>query len=75
MFVGISACLKTVLRCATPLRFVALWHAFVLGALLHLAELDWGVLSGGLDSLAAWRRAFVDGSVLRLFSALFLHAD
>ena len=75
MFVGISTRRKTVLRWATPLLFVALWLAYVLGALLHRAELDWGVLSGGLDSLAAWRRAFVDGSVLRLFSALFLHAD
>ena len=71
MFVGISTRRKTVLRWATPLLFVALWLAYVLGALLHRAELDWGVLSGGLDSLAAWRRAFVDGSVLRLFSALF----
>ena len=75
MFVGISTRRKTVLRWAAPLLFVALWLAYVLGALLHRAELDWGVLSGGLDSLAAWRRAFVDGSVLRLFSALFLHAD
>ena len=75
MFVGISTRRKTVLRWAAPLLFVALWLAYVLGALLHRAELDWGVLSGGLDSLAAWRRAFVDGSVLRLFSGLFLHAD
>ncbi|MCR6495447.1 hypothetical protein LJB71_03840 [Thermomonas sp. S9] len=37
--------------------------------------LDWGVLSGGLDSVDDWRRALADGSALRLVSALFLHAD
>ena len=37
--------------------------------------LDWGVLTGGLDSMDAWRGALADGSVLRLFSGLFLHAD
>ncbi|QDA57539.1 rhomboid family intramembrane serine protease [Thermomonas aquatica] len=80
MFVGISTRKKTLFRWATPLLFVALWLAYVWGAmrapaLRHGAELDWGVLSGGLDSLEAWQRAFADGSVLRLFSALFLHAD
>ena len=80
MFVGISTRKKTALRWATPLLFVALWLAYVVGtmrapALRHGAELDWGVLSGGLDSVAAWRQAIADGSVLRLFSALFLHAD
>ena len=68
------------IRWATPLLFVALWLAYVVGtmrtpALRHGAELDWGVLSGGLDSIEAWRRAIVDGDILRLFSALFLHAD
>lgn len=80
MFVGISTRKKTVLRWATPLLLASLWLAYVLGAmrapaLRHGAELDWGVLSGGLDSLAAWRQALVDGSALRLVSALFLHAD
>ena len=80
MFVGISTRKKTVLRWATPLLLLALWLAYVLGAmrtpaLRHGAELDWGVLSGGLDSIETWRQAFIDGSVLRLFSALFLHAD
>lgn len=80
MFVGISTRKKTVFRWATPLLFLAVWLAYVLGAmgtpaLRQGAELDWGVLSGGLDSLAAWRQALVDGSVWRLFSALFLHAD
>lgn len=80
MFVGISTRKKTVFRWATPLLFLAVWLAYVLGAmgtpaLRQGAELDWGVLSGGLDSLSAWRQALFDGSVLRLFSALFLHAD
>ncbi|MBK6332793.1 MAG: rhomboid family intramembrane serine protease [Thermomonas sp.] len=80
MFVGISNRRKTVFRWAAPLLFVALWLAYVLGAmrapaLRQGAELDWGVLSGGLDSIEAWRQALVDGSVLRLASALFLHAD
>ena len=80
MFVGISTRKKIVLRWATPLLLVALWLAYVLGAmrapaLRHGTELDWGVLSGGLDTIEAWRQAFIDGSVLRLFSALFLHAD
>ncbi|WP_240126566.1 rhomboid family intramembrane serine protease [Thermomonas alba] len=65
---------------ATPALFATLWLAYVLAALHTPAgslatALDWGVLSGGLDSLAEWRRALADGSVLRLFSALFLHAD
>jgi membrane associated rhomboid family serine protease len=69
-----------VFRWATPLLFLAVWLAYVLGAmgtpaLRQGAALDWGVLSGGLDSLTAWREALADGSVLRLFSALFLHAD
>ena len=80
MFVGISTRKKTVFRWATPLLFLAVWLAYVLGAmgtpaLRQGAALDWGVLSGGLDSRAAWRQALVDGSVWRLFSALFLHAD
>ena len=80
MFVGISTRKKTVFRWATPLLFLAVWLAYVLGAmgtpaLRQGAALDWGVLSGGLDSLTAWRQALVDGSVWRLFSALFLHAD
>jgi len=80
MFVGISTRRKTVFRWATPLLLLALWLSYMIGAMhapaqRHGAELDWGVLSGGLDSGQAWRDAVVDGSVLRLVSALFLHAD
>ncbi len=80
MFVGIDPRSKTVIRWATPMLFAALWLVYMLGAmrapaLRQVAELDWGVLSGGLDSPEAWRGAIIDGSVLRLVSALFLHAD
>jgi membrane associated rhomboid family serine protease len=80
MFVGISTRRKTVLRWATPALLLALWLVYVIGAmrapaLRQGAALEWGVLSGGLDSLAAWRLALADGSALRLVSALFLHAD
>ncbi len=80
MFVGIDPRSKIVIRWATPLLFAALWLVYVLGAtqapaLRQGAELDWGVLSGGLDSSLAWHDAIIDGSVLRLVSALFLHAD
>lgn len=65
---------------ATPTLFALLWLAYVLAALHAPAgslatALDWGVLSGGLDSPEEWRRALADGSALRLVSALFLHAD
>lgn len=76
MFVGIPPRQTRHLRWATPLLFAALWLAYVLTALrTPNATLDWGVLTGGLHTVAAWQQAFTDGSVLRLFSALFLHAD
>jgi membrane associated rhomboid family serine protease len=80
MFVGISTRRKHVLRWAVPLLFASLWGAYLWGAtrapaMRQGAALDWGVLSGGLDSWQAWRQAIADGTVLRLFSALFLHAD
>ncbi|MEO5962134.1 MAG: rhomboid family intramembrane serine protease [Thermomonas sp.] len=80
MFIGIDTRKKTSIRWATPALFAALWLAYVLiamraPALREGTPLDWGVLSGGLDSANGWRQAVADGSVLRLFSALFLHAD
>ena len=80
MFVGIDNRKTTTFRWATPLLFAALWLTYVLAAMRTPAlregtPLDWGVLSGGLDTTTAWREAIADGSVLRLFSALFLHAD
>ncbi|RZI98024.1 MAG: rhomboid family intramembrane serine protease, partial [Rubrivivax sp.] len=80
MFVGIQTRHRRSLRWATPLLFAALWLAYVLAATVApdgrtATLLDWGVLTGGLDSLEAWQAALADGSVLRLFSGLFLHAD
>ena len=80
MFIGIRPRRQRQLLWATPLLFAALWLSYVLAALRAPAgrltsTLDWGVLTGGLDSAAAWQQAFADGSVLRLFSGLFLHAD
>lgn len=80
MFVGIPPRQHRRLLWATPLLFATLWLAYVLSA-LHapagnlVTALDWGVLTGGLNSLAAWQQALADGSALRLFSGLFLHAD
>ena len=80
MFVGIRPRQHRQILWATPLVFATLWLSYVVAALQApagriAATLDWGVLTGGLDSLQAWRQAFADGSVLRLFSGLFLHAD
>ena len=80
MFVGIHPRQHRLILWATPLLFAALWLSYVVAALRAPAgsiatALDWGVLTGGLDSADAWRRALIDGSVLRLFSGLFLHAD
>ena len=80
MFVGIDNRKKTTFRWATPLLFASLWLMYVLvatraPALREGTPLAWGVLSGGLKSVDAWEQAIADGSVLRLFSALFLHAD
>ncbi len=80
MFVGIDNRKKTTIRWATPSLFATLWLAYVLVAMRAPAlregtPMDWGVLAGGLDSALAWQQAMADGSVLRLFSALFLHAD
>ena len=80
MFVGIAPRKKQVLSWANPLLFATMWLAYLVGATRapdqrHGTELDWGALTGGLDSLQAGQAAVVDGTVLRLFSALFLHAD
>ena len=80
MFVGIRTRQHRLILWATPLLFAILWLSYVVAALRAppgsiTTALDWGVLTGGLDSVEAWRRALADGSVLRLFSGLFLHAD
>ena len=80
MFVGIQTRKHRRFLWATPLLFAMLWLAFVVSAMgaqedPNSAALDWGALTGGLDTVAAWRTAIRDGSILRLFSGVFLHAD
>ena len=80
MFIGIQTRRQRRLLWATPLLFAALWVAYIVSAMRApdgriATALDWGVLTGGLDSVAAWQAAMADGSVLRLVSGLFLHAD
>ena len=80
MFVSLPSRKKAAPRWATPLLLVALWAAFVWVILQpeparsRLLQ-SWGALSGGMTSLPAWLADLQDGSVLRLFTALFLHAD
>ena len=68
MFVGLQTRRQRSIRWATPLLFAALWLAYVLAATSApdgraATALDWGVLTGGLDSVHAWRQAIADGSV------------
>jgi membrane associated rhomboid family serine protease len=80
MFVSLPSRKKPALRWATPALFAALWVAFLWAATRPIAAhdnllLDWGALSGGLSTPQDWMAAIRDGSALRLFTALFLHAD
>jgi membrane associated rhomboid family serine protease len=80
MFVSLPSRKKPALRWATPTLFAALWAAFLWAgmrpdALHDSLVLEWGALSGGLDTPQDWQAALRDGSALRLFTALFLHAD
>lgn len=80
VFIALPSREKPLLRWATPLLFALLWGSFVAAILLPDDEqrrlvLNWGALSGGLDSPDAWTRALHDGTLGRLATALFLHAD
>ena len=80
MFVSIPSRKKSPLRWATPSLFALLWLAFLWAETRPDAAqdnllLDWGALSGGALSLQAGWESLRDGTALRLFSALFLHAD
>lgn len=81
MFVAIPSRERARLRWATPLLFALLWISFIVSAVVlpdpeqRRLMVEWGALSGGLSSPQAWWDAIRDGSALRLFSALFLHAD
>lgn len=77
MFLAVPSRQKHQLRWATPLLFAVLWGCFTgLGLLPESRQqelvLQWGALSGGLGESWQW---LGDGISLRLFSALFLHAD
>jgi len=80
MFLSLPSRRKAAYRWATPLLFAALWIAFLWSiSRPHEARsslwMDWGALSAGLVRPLDWWATFKDGSVLRLFTALFLHAD
>lgn len=80
MFVSLPTRTRPTLRWATPLLLLAsaavfVWASNQPGAAQRALLLDWGALAGGLPSPQAWSGALRDGSVLRLFTALFLHAD
>jgi membrane associated rhomboid family serine protease len=80
MFVSIPSRKKPALRWATPALFATLWIAFLWATTRSHATHDslvtrWGALSGGLASPDAWLAALREGAALRLFTALFLHAD
>jgi len=80
MFLSLPSRRKPVFRWATPMLFLAVWLAF-LWTISRPDEarstlwLDWGALSTGLAQPHDWWATIQDGSVLRLFTALFLHAD
>lgn len=80
MFISTPSRRKPTVRWATPLLFALLWLAFLWAVtrsvgLYRNLLLEWGALTGGLDTPQEWLQGFADGSMLRLFTALFLHAD
>lgn len=80
VFVTIPSRERAPMRWATPVLFSLLWLCFVAVEVMPGQEqrrllLEWGALSGGLASVQEWTSALRTGSLLRLFSALFLHAD
>lgn len=72
---------RTQLRWATPMLFAALWLAFLWASSRpvidqHALLLDWGALYGEPIGTGGVLANWLDiGPWLRLFSALFLHAD
>jgi len=81
MFVALPTRSRPGLRWATPLLFALLWLAFFWlstrpDAVQRQLLLDWGALTGGPAFAAGtWRGLLADGNGVRLFTALFLHAD
>ncbi len=80
VFVTIPGRERSPLRWATPALFSLLWLAFVAVEVMPGQEqrrllTEWGALSGGMTTAQEWWGALRNGSLLRLFTALFLHAD
>ena len=80
MFVALPSRSKPGLHWATPALVAALLAGFAWLHTLPAAEARdliraWGALAGGGAEPAWWRQAPTDGRLLRLFSALLLHAD
>jgi membrane associated rhomboid family serine protease len=80
MFLSIPSRKKPGLRWAVPLLVAITWAAF-LWSISRPTDawrslwMNWGALSTGLDNPQDGWAALRDGSALRLFTALFLHAD
>jgi membrane associated rhomboid family serine protease len=81
MFVSVPTRTRSALRWATPLLAALLWAAFLWAlsrsdASLRSLMLDWGALAGGGPVGAGpWEVWTTPQHWLRLFTALFLHAD
>ena len=80
MFVSLPSRRKPPVRWATPTLLVLLSAAFCWALTLgnaaqnHLLT-QWGALTGGMVAPEVWLASLQRGTVLRLFTALFLHAD
>ena len=80
MFVSLPSRRKPPVRWATPALLVLLSAAFCWAltqeevAKAHLLT-QWGALTGGMVAPEVWLASLQRGTVLRLFTALFLHAD
>lgn len=80
MFVSLPTRSHLAPRWATPLLLASMWLAFLWSINRPVAArdalwMDWGALSGGIGHARDWLAMLRDGSVLRLFTALFLHAS
>ena len=80
MFVTLPSRQRSSIRWATPLLFALLWAAYLWASTRpedarRLWLMDWGALTGGEAIARTWDALWAQGHWLRLFSALFLHAD
>ncbi|MEL1263280.1 rhomboid family intramembrane serine protease [Pseudoxanthomonas putridarboris] len=80
MFVSIPSRRKSPVRWATPALLVLLSVAFCWavtrgGEAQRSLVTEWGALTGGMVAPEVWLASLKSGTVLRLFTALFLHAD